>query len=114
MDSILKMVQLKNTNDCKYNIDWEDITKDKDGNLYVGDFGNDNERKDLCIYKIDKKSLTTKAPFQPTKFFAYPEQKIFLLKKQKCFMMLKDFSNSKIISISLQKNRSKGFEPLFI
>jgi hypothetical protein len=55
MDSILKMVQLKNTNDCKYNnIDWED-TKDKNGNLYVGDFGNnDNERKDLCIYKIDK------------------------------------------------------------
>jgi sugar lactone lactonase YvrE len=51
------------------NIDWEDITKDKDGNLYVGDFGNnDNERKDLCIYKIDKKSLTTKVPFQPTKF----------------------------------------------
>jgi hypothetical protein len=32
------------------NIDWEDITKDKDGNLYVGDFGNnDNERKFMYL-----------------------------------------------------------------
>jgi hypothetical protein len=56
MDSILKMVQLKNTNDCKHNqYRLGEHTKDKDGNLYVGDFGNnDNERKDLCIYKIDK------------------------------------------------------------
>jgi hypothetical protein len=55
MDSILKTVQLKNTNDCKYNIDWEDITKDKDGNLYVGDFGNnDNERKVYVFTKLIK------------------------------------------------------------
>ena len=29
------------------NIDWEDITKDNEGNLFIGDFGNnDNVRKD--------------------------------------------------------------------
>jgi hypothetical protein len=27
------------------NIDWEEITKDKEGNLYIGDFGN-NENKE--------------------------------------------------------------------
>ena len=28
------------------NVDWEDITKDKTGNIYIGDFGNnDNERQ---------------------------------------------------------------------
>ncbi len=33
------------------NIDWEDITADKNGNIYIGDFGNNlNKRKDLCIY----------------------------------------------------------------
>jgi hypothetical protein len=40
------------------NIDWEEITKDKEGNLYIGDFGNnENKREDLCIYKIAKDSL---------------------------------------------------------
>jgi hypothetical protein len=66
-----------------------------------------NER----IYVFTKliKSLL-KMPFQPTKFPLHILSKRFSSKKQKCFMMLKDFSNSKIISISLQKNRSKGFD----
>ena len=52
--AIEKTLTIENTE----NIDWEDITKDKEGNLYIGDFGNnDNERKDLCIYKMDKKSV---------------------------------------------------------
>jgi hypothetical protein len=35
------------------NEDWEDMAKDEAGNLYVGDFGNnDNDRRDLKIYKI--------------------------------------------------------------
>jgi hypothetical protein len=56
MDSILKMVQLKNTNDCKHNqYRLGEHTKDKDGNLYVGDFGNnDNERKVYVFTKLIK------------------------------------------------------------
>lgn len=35
------------------NIDWEDITRDKEGNIYIADTGdNDNERKKLTIYKL--------------------------------------------------------------
>jgi len=35
------------------NTDWEDITQDNAGNIYIGDFGNNlNTRDDLCIYKI--------------------------------------------------------------
>ncbi len=35
------------------NIDWEDLAQDQQGNIYIGDFGNNrNQRKDLCIYKI--------------------------------------------------------------
>ncbi len=34
-------------------VDWEDITLDREGNLYVGDFGNnDSDRRDLTIYRI--------------------------------------------------------------
>ncbi|MGJ8732708.1 MAG: T9SS type A sorting domain-containing protein [Cellulophaga sp.] len=39
------------------NIDWEDITQDKDY-VYVGDFGNYwGDREDLVIYRIAKKDL---------------------------------------------------------
>lgn len=35
------------------NIDWEDLTRDEEGKIYIGDFGNNyNERKDLVIYKL--------------------------------------------------------------
>ncbi|MFC3810692.1 hypothetical protein [Lacihabitans lacunae] len=34
------------------NKDWEDLAKDTKGNIYIGDFGNNNnKRKDLVIYK---------------------------------------------------------------
>ena len=36
------------------NVDWEDLTQDTSANLYVGDFGNNaNKRKDLTIYKLN-------------------------------------------------------------
>jgi hypothetical protein len=36
------------------NIDWEEVTTDINGILYIGDFGNNaNNRKDLRIYKYD-------------------------------------------------------------
>lgn len=34
------------------NVDWEDLAKDNKGNIYIGDFGNNsNKRNDLTIYK---------------------------------------------------------------
>ena len=34
-------------------VDWEEIALDDSGNVYIGDFGNnDNNRKDLVIYRI--------------------------------------------------------------
>jgi len=34
------------------NRDWEDLTADQAGHIYIGDFGNNaNRRKDLCIYR---------------------------------------------------------------
>ena len=40
------------------NIDWEDLTQDNYGNLYIGDLGNnDCDRTDLVIYKISNPSL---------------------------------------------------------
>lgn len=51
--------------DAKNN-DWEDITQDTEGNLFIGDFGNNlNKREHCTIYKInagyhDKKRVESK------------------------------------------------------
>lgn len=43
------------------NIDWEDLTSDKQGNLYIGDFGNNNEkRKIFRILKVKHEDLNKK------------------------------------------------------
>lgn len=94
------------------NIDWEDITKDKDGNLYIGDFGNnDNERKNLCIYKIDKNSLQTESAVPAYKIaFAYPQQKDFPPKKSAMYYDVEGFFEFKNNFYLFTKNRSKGFD----
>lgn len=105
---IEKTITIENTT----NIDWEDITKDKAGNLYIGDFGNnDNVRKDLCIYKIDKNSLQNENAVQAYKIsFSYPEQKEFPPKKTKLFFDVEGFFEHKNNFYLFTKNRSKGFD----
>lgn len=58
------------------NIDWEDITKDDKGYTYVGDFGNNNNRRqDLVIYKVSNPWLNQDTTIQAEKIrFYYPEQ----------------------------------------
>jgi hypothetical protein len=37
------------------NVDWESITTDEKGNLYIGDIGNNSStRRDLCIYVVEE------------------------------------------------------------
>jgi hypothetical protein len=61
------------------NVDWEDLASDPEGNMYIGDFGNnDNLRQDLCIYKIGKESLENDATTALAKTtFSYPDQTAF-------------------------------------
>lgn len=56
------------------NIDWEDLAKDKDNTLYIGDFGNNlNSRRNLKIYqyKINTQKITGEIEFR------YPDQHDF-------------------------------------
>jgi hypothetical protein len=44
-------------------VDWEDLTKDPDGNLYIGDFGNNsNDRVSQQVYKISSDELWSTLP----------------------------------------------------
>jgi len=55
------------------NVDWEDLASDDQGNIYIGDFGNNlNKRKDLRIYIYNKESATLDSIL-----FTYPDQKLF-------------------------------------
>lgn len=106
-------IQKKVTIENAQNIDWEDITKDAVGNLYLGDFGNNhNDRKDLCIYKIDKNSLVDKAQVNPVYkvSFSYPEQKDFPPKKTEFFYDAESFFEHNGNFYLFTKNRSKGFD----
>jgi hypothetical protein len=94
------------------NIDWEELTKDKEGNLYIGDFGNnENKREDLCIYKIAKDSLlksTTNASYKVS--FEYPEQKKFPPKKKNLLYDVESFFEFKNNFYLFTKNRSSKFD----
>lgn len=60
------------------NTDWEDLTIDNKGNLYIGDCGdNKNNRKDLTIYKIlnHQLSLDTIIPQKIVFNYVLPEKK---------------------------------------
>lgn len=60
------------------NVDWEDLAKD-DKYLYIGDIGNNNNnRKDLCIYKIRIEDVLNKSEVTAEKIaFNYYDQKEF-------------------------------------
>lgn len=105
---IEKTITVENTP----NVDWEEITKDLEGNLYIGDFGNNkNVRKDLCIYKISKKLLNQTNVIPAYKIsFSYPEQKDFPPKKTALFFDVEGFFEYKNNFYLFTKNRSKGFD----
>ena len=48
-----------------FNVDWEDITTDNSGNIYIGDVGNNMGEKELfSIYKISEPSPVDVLPVQ--------------------------------------------------
>lgn len=94
------------------NNDWEDLTSDKQGNLYIGDFGNNkNERKDLSIYKISASDLNKKEASVAEKIsFFFPEQTLFPPKKSERFYDVESFFLFKDHFYLFTKNRSSKFD----
>ena len=58
--NLLKTLEITNAK----NRDWEDMTKDDQGNFYIGDIGNNsNASKELAIYKIPNPKKTKESQF---------------------------------------------------
>lgn len=56
------------------NVDWEDLTRDDKGNLYIADTGNnDNKRKELAIYKVGVDNMNQASAIR----FTYEDQTEF-------------------------------------
>ncbi|WP_292009811.1 hypothetical protein [Chryseobacterium sp.] len=98
------------------NTDWEDIISDRSGNIYIGNFGNNNnDRQDLAILKLDLTStdqVTTKV-VQTTKF-SYQGQTEFPPKKSEWLYDCEAFVEMDGNFYLFTKNRSKGFDGTFL
>lgn len=70
--NVIKNINISNAK----NEDWEDLTSDNEGNLYIGDIGNNNEkRKRFQIYKINHTDLNEKSASADIIEFTLPKKK---------------------------------------
>lgn len=94
------------------NNDWEDLTADDAGNIYIGDFGNnDNERQNLAIYKINASDLAKdQADASEIVEFYYPEQTEFPAKKKDRIYDSESFFIFNNQFYLFTKNRSSKFD----
>ena len=72
---LLQTLEIPNTQ----NLDWEDLTKDPEGNIYIGDFGNNqNNRRNLRIFRVKENNVNQ----VDTILFRYADQKAFPPEKE--------------------------------
>jgi len=105
---ILRELEVKNAK----NKDWEDLAKDEKGNVYIGDFGNNgNKRKSLVIYKVSHKNLSKKHKVVAKRIdFSYPEQTKFPPKGKDLYYDAEAFFYFKSNLYILTKNRTNPFD----
>jgi len=85
---IIKVVTINAKNN-----DWEDLTSDPKGNLYIGDFGNNlSKRQNLVILIVNAKHLKNKknADVELIRFY-FPDQKKFPPKKKQLYFDIESF-----------------------
>ena len=104
----VKQLEVKNAK----NKDWEDMARDKDGNVYIADTGNNaNKRKDLVIYKLsdpdEEKGDKIKAEHIE---FSFPEQNKYPPKKSKLLYDTEAIFYAKDSIYLITKNRSHPFK----
>jgi len=105
---IIKHFDVKNAK----NKDWEDLTKDFKNNLYIGDFGNNaNKREDLEIYKLTNPELEKGDKIAVEKIkFNYPEQKNYPPKKSQLYYDTEAFFHWGNSLYLITKNRTSDFK----
>lgn len=105
-----KLIQHLDVKNAK-NGDWEDLTKDKEGHLYIGDFGNnDNTRKNLAIIKLPNPEIEKGDKINAkTIKFKYPEQSEFPPRQGALLYDAEAFFHYKKHLYIFTKNRTNPF-----
>lgn len=103
----LKKLHVKNVK----NHDWEDLALDSIGNLYIGDFGNNgNKRDNLAIYKLPNPDTEKGAKIDAQKIrFRYPEQSSYPPNDSEMFYDAEAFFHLGSNLYIITKNRSIPF-----
>lgn len=104
---LLKELKVKNAE----NRDWEDLSRDLEGNLYISDLGNNaNKRKDLVIYKTSNPDNEKGEKIASEKIeISYPDQKDFPPKKKNLKFDSEAIFHAGNKIYVITKNRSKPF-----
>ena len=101
---IIKDIYIKSKNH-----DWEDLTSDQKGNIYIGDFGNNQStRKNLRILKVSKKYLKKKNAEVEKIEFEYENQHKFPPKKKELYFDSEAFFYFKNFFYIFTKSRVKN------
>lgn len=104
VDKAIDLYGIKNT-------DWEDMAKDPEGNLYIGDFGNNsNKRKQLAIHKVLAVTEQTATSAVVTTTFEYEDQKDFPPKKKNRNFDVESFIYFNNHFYLFTRNRSSQFD----
>jgi hypothetical protein len=104
--NLLRAVQLNSINRG-----WEDLTRDDDGNIFIGAFGNNkNDKKTLKIYRIPDPEKITEAMTLPEIIeYKYADQKHFPPDKSNKNFDVDAFFESEGFLYLFTKNRSAPF-----
>lgn len=97
---LIKDIDISNAS----NIDWEDLTSDPLGNLYIGDFGNNSKnRDDFTIYKVDNlegdTTIAEKINFTLPKDMKSEDFEGFFLMNGYFYIFSKENKTSKLIKV---------------
>lgn len=79
------------------NFDWEDISADEQGNLYIGDIGNNShQRRDLCVYQINKKidAVLQKIPIHYPEKQTVPDAEAMFVAQDSIYVFTKNLDKS--------------------
>jgi len=104
IDEAINLTSIKNK-------DWEDMATDAEGNLYIGDFGNNNnKRKQLAIYKVPSVTESTEQRTIYTTTFEYEDQTKFPPKKKDRNFDVESFIYYNNHFYLFTRNRSSHFD----
>ena len=100
--SIVKDIDVSNVK----NEDWEDLTSDDDGNLYIGDFGNNSRKREhFFIYKIEDINSVKDKVTADTIHFTLPKNvksedfESFFLYNDNFYIFTKETKNFKVLKV---------------